>query len=179
MAVPSTVTIKDMSGVYVLNKTQSQSVQTLLKMQGVGFIIRQAVQYSTITVTVKHYTGEDGKEHLDQKQVSTGGITNEDLRKLDWEWNEVENFIWGKVRGRNRVTKVSELDDDFLKQGWSQDCVEDGVVETVSKSLTSGWAATQIFGFADVDGQRKQVRRVLGRKGDQVERVMQVYDWKA
>ncbi|TKA83865.1 hypothetical protein B0A55_00148 [Friedmanniomyces simplex] len=179
MAVPPTATIKDMSGVYVLNKSLSDSSQVLLKMQGVGFIVRQAVQYSTITVTIKHYTDEDGKVHLDQKQVSTGGISNEDLRVLDWSWNENKNRIWGKVKGRNRVTKVSELDDEFLKEGWSEDCIEDGVIETVSESVTSGWVATQIFGFADVDGLRKQVRRVVGRKGDQVEQMRQVYDWKA
>jgi len=102
MAVPSTVTIKDMSGVYVLNKTISDSVQTLLKMQGVGFIVRQAVLYSTVTVTIKQYSGDDGKVHLDQKQVSTGGITNEEFRMLDWSWSETENRIWGKVKGKNR-----------------------------------------------------------------------------
>ncbi|TKA29672.1 hypothetical protein B0A54_15847 [Friedmanniomyces endolithicus] len=143
-------------------------------MQGVGFIVRQAVLYSTVTVTIKQYSGDDGKVHLDQKQVSTGGITNEEFRMLDWSWSETENRIWGKVKGKNRCGTlehdVSELDDDFLKEGWAQDCIDDGIIETVSESLTNGWVATQIFGFADVDGLRKQVRRIVSRKGDQVER---------
>jgi len=102
MAVPPSVTIKDMSGVYVLNTKLSDSIQTLLKMQGVGFLVRQAVQYSTITVTMKQYRDQDAIVHLDQKQVSTGGITNEDSRVLHGQLEEKNNRIWGKVKGRNR-----------------------------------------------------------------------------
>ncbi|KAK3111568.1 hypothetical protein LTR53_013054 [Teratosphaeriaceae sp. CCFEE 6253] len=180
MAVPSTVTTKDMSGIYVLNSKLSDSIQTLLKMQGIGWVVRQAVQYSTITVTIKQSTDEDGKTHLDQKQVSTGGITNEEARVLDWEWKETENRIWGKVKGRARIVKIDKLDDedDYLKQGWSQDCLDEGVIESINESITSPWTATQVFGFAEVDGQRRQIRRLVCRKGEQVERARQVYDWK-
>jgi hypothetical protein len=102
MAVPSNVTAKDTSGTYVLNKTLSDSSQELLKMQNVGWLVRQAIAYSTITVTIKDFVDDEGKRHLEQHQVSLGGITNDDNRVLDGEWRENENKIWGKVKGSNR-----------------------------------------------------------------------------
>ncbi|EMC95170.1 hypothetical protein BAUCODRAFT_157666 [Baudoinia panamericana UAMH 10762] len=179
MAVPSTVTMKDMSGTYVLNKTISDSATEMLKMQGIGFIIRQAVAFSTVTNTTSQYTDKDGKLHLDQKQVSTGGITNEEERTIDGEWHESANKIWGKVKGRSRMVKVSELDDDFLKEGWAQDCLEGEVLESVNESLSDTWKATVIFGFADVNGERKHVRRITCVKGNHREKMRQVWDWKA
>ena len=102
MAVPTTLTLKDLSGSYTLNKTLSDSLQPMLRMQNIGFIIRQAVQYSSITVTLKQYTDAEGKVHLDQEQVSTGGIRNTEDRVLDGEWSEKENRIWGLVKSRSR-----------------------------------------------------------------------------
>lgn len=101
MAAPASVTIKDLSGTYGLNKTLSDNSVPLLKMQGIGFIVRQAVQYGTITVTLKQYTDDKGMVHLDQDQV-TAGTHNEEERHLNWEWAETTSKIWGKVKGRNR-----------------------------------------------------------------------------
>ena len=91
-----------MSGSYTLSKTLSDSSQAVLKMQNVAFIIRQAVQYSTVTVTLKQYTDAQGRVHLDQEQVSTGGIKNNEERVLDGNEENKENKIWGKVKGRSR-----------------------------------------------------------------------------
>lgn len=102
MAVPAHVTTKDMSGTYVLNKTLSDSSQAVLKMQNIGFLVRQAAQYSTVTVTLKQYTDDQGVVHLDQDQVSTGGIRNIEERSLNGEWGERVNKIWGKVKGMTR-----------------------------------------------------------------------------
>lgn len=102
MAVPAHVTTKDMSGTYVLSKTLSDSSQAVLKMQNIGFLVRQAAQYSTVTVTLKQYTDDQGVVHLDQDQVSTGGIRNIEERSLNGEWGERVNKIWGKVKGMTR-----------------------------------------------------------------------------
>jgi len=104
MAVPQSVTTKDMSGTYTLNKTQSDSSQAVLKMQGIGWVVRQAVQYSTITQIMKQYTDEKGVVHLDQESISTGGIKNTEDREImgPGVWGEKDNKLWGKVKGMTR-----------------------------------------------------------------------------
>ena len=179
MAVPSHITVENLSGTYILNRTLSDSSQSVLKMQNVGFLIRQAVAYSTVTVTLKQYSTEDSKRHLDQEQLSTGGIKNFEDRIMDWEPTEKYNWIWGKVNGKSRYTRLSEIEDAFLKEGWEKGCVEGEIVEGYAESVTDGWAARQVWGFAEVEGQRKHVRRILSTKpGHESLRIRSVYDWK-
>ena len=102
MACPESVTIKDLSGTYALNKKQSDSSQAGLKMQGIGWLVRQAVQYSTITLHMKQYTDDKGTIHLDQESISTGNVSSVEQRQLNGEWGERENAIWGKVKGNTK-----------------------------------------------------------------------------
>lgn len=102
MACPPTVTIHNMTGTYTLSKQQSDSSQAVLKMQGIGWLVRQAVQYSTITLHMKHYTDDAGLSHLDQESVSTGNVSSVENREMNGEWGEAENKIWGKVKGTTK-----------------------------------------------------------------------------
>ena len=179
MAVPDHITVHNLSGKYTLNRTLSDNSQAVLKMQNIGFLIRQAVQYSTVTVTLKQYTDAAGQEHLDQEQVSTGGIRNFEDRIMDWKWTEKHNWIWGKVNGKSRYVKLDQIEDAYLREGWSRECVDGEVVEGYVESLTDGWVARQVWGFAVVDGERRHVRRILAQKPKQADqRIRMVYDWK-
>lgn len=102
MAVPQSTTVQNLSGIYDLNKKLSDPTEALLKMQGVGWVVRQAAAYSAITITMKQYTDAAGAMHIDAEQASTGGIKSSEERVLDWEWKEKEDKIWGKVKGRAR-----------------------------------------------------------------------------
>ena len=176
MAAPPEVNVQKLSGTYTLNKTLSDSSQNVLKMQNIGFLVRQAVQYSTVSVTLKQYTDSDGQRHLDQEQLSTGGIRNFEDRIMDWQWTEKTNWIWGKVNGKSRYTKLDEIEDAFLREGW---CGEGEVVEGYVESLTGKWTARQVWGFALVEGERRHVRRILAMKrGWEDLRIRMVYDWK-
>ena len=101
MATPASITTADMSGVYTLNHKLSDSTDAVLKLQGVGWLVRQAAAHSTVTATIKQYT-KDGVMNLDVSQVSTGNITSSEERILDWEWKDKDDKIWGKVRGKAR-----------------------------------------------------------------------------
>lgn len=101
MAAPPTVSPADLTGTYTLNSKLSDSMDAVLKMQGVGWLVRQAASYSTINVSMKQYV-RDGAVCLDVDQVSTGGIRSTEERILNWEWKEKDDRIWGKVRGRAR-----------------------------------------------------------------------------
>ena len=177
--VPPEVSTANFSGTYTLNKTLSDSSDAVLKMQGVGWLVRQAVKYSTITVTMKDYVDEEGVRHVDVEQVSTGGIRNEEERPVDWTWREKVDSIWGKLRGRTRFVKLSEVEDAYLKSGWDKGCQDGEVLEGMIESLADTWTAQQIWGFAEVNGERKHVRRVLTSKGKEEHRIRLVYDWKA
>lgn len=101
MAAPASVGPADLSGTYTLNSKLSDSMDAVLKLQGVGWLVRQAAAYSTVTATMKQYV-RDGAVCLDVDQVSTGGIRSSEERVLNWEWKEKDDKIWGKVRGKAR-----------------------------------------------------------------------------
>lgn len=71
-------------------------------MQGIGWLVRQAIAYSNITVNLEQYTDDEGKCHIDLDQVSTGGIRSNEARILDWERREKEDGIFGKLRSQSR-----------------------------------------------------------------------------
>ena len=178
MAVPPEITIQALSGSYTLNRTLSDSSQQVLKMQSVGFLVRQAVAYSNITITLHQYKHAiTGLSHLDQYQTSTGGIKNFEDRIMDWEWTVKENWIWGKVKGRSRYVKLAEIEDAWLREGWED--AKGEVVEGWVEGVKDGWSAWQVWGFAEVDGQRRHVRKILGRReGWKEQRIRMIYEWK-
>ncbi|KAF2858793.1 hypothetical protein K470DRAFT_265820 [Piedraia hortae CBS 480.64] len=179
MAVPANITTKNLNGTFVMNKQLSDSSTNTLKLQNVGMLVRQAANYSTITVQLKQYTDDKGVEHLDQTQTSTGGITSHEERYINGELLDAENNIWGKVQGKTRYAKVSELDDAFLKEGWSQDCLDGEVIVGWTQSKSNDWESTLVYGFAEINGERRHVRRVVTKKKGKEDKIKLVYDWKS
>ncbi|WPH02490.1 Hypothetical protein R9X50_00535500 [Acrodontium crateriforme] len=180
---PATTTVRSMGGTYMLNRDISDSMEALMKMQGVGWMVRQAVKYSNVTTVITQSTSETGHVKLHSVMQSTGGVKNEETWVLDGVEREKENWIWGKVKGNVKYIKISELEDEFLKEGWAQDCIdanggEGELIASEQFSLSDTWTAYQVIGFADVNGERRQVRKVVGKKGDQVERVRMIHDWR-
>ncbi|TFY71494.1 hypothetical protein EVG20_g1521 [Dentipellis fragilis] len=183
MAVPPEFTTFDISGTYVLNKSQSDDTDEILRLQGVGWFTRKAIGLATITLSVKHYKDDDGKEHIDIGTTLTGGIkgTTEN-RTLDWDRRTHEDHVFGSVIGQSRRVKAEDVESEFLKNGWSQDTVEHGLINAYGESDTpkSGlsWVANQTWGFEEIDGERKYVRHVdfTGTDGEKVQARM-VYDY--
>ncbi|KAG2159701.1 uncharacterized protein EDB93DRAFT_8076 [Suillus bovinus] len=165
MAAPAEVTNKNLTGKYVMSKYLSDDTDDILKLQGVSWFKRRAISMFTLTLSVKHYTDEGGKEHIDVGQTLSGGIkgTNED-RTLDWEARGEIDDVFGAVIGQSKKVKVEEVDDEFLNSGWTEDTVEDGLVLAVDWSDTpkSGmdWRAEMIWGFEILNGERRHARRL-------------------
>ena len=77
-----------------------------------------------------------------------------------------------------RIIKLTDLDaDDFLKSGWTQDCMEGDVIEMIVESISDTWTAQQVWGMAEVNGERRQVRKVLTKKGSKEHKISIVYDY--
>lgn len=70
--------------------------------------------------------------------------------------------------------KAEKLKD--LKTGSSW--LEDQHVQSWVVSQGGGWTAEQIWGFESIDQKRYYTRRVVVRKGQDVQRVRLVYDYQ-
>ncbi|KAH8653154.1 hypothetical protein BGZ60DRAFT_387045 [Tricladium varicosporioides] len=185
MAAPPEITIGDLTGEWVMNKTLSDDTDPVLALQGIGWWTRKAISLATVTLHVKQYTDDAGVSHIDIEQTATGGIKGTtELRTLDWEFREHDDHLFGSLKGKSRWIKVEDLDDAFFKDGWLEGEEENGGpngerhVQSFVENSEKGWTAGQSWGFAIIDGKRYYTRRVVVTKGSEVLKVRLVYNWQ-
>jgi len=165
MATPPEVTTKNLTGVYLHNKALSDSTDEILRLQGVSWFKRKAIANFNLTLYVKHTNGDDGFEHIDIDQRLSGGISGTtENRVMNWEDRHTNDDLFGAVVGKSRRVSLDEIEDEFLKTGWTQDTVDDRAIEALAWSDTpiSGkdWRANQIWGFEEKDGARRYARHI-------------------
>jgi hypothetical protein len=188
MAAPSTVTTLNLTGKYIMNKTLSDDSDEILRLQGVGWVMRRAIGMATLTLAVNHNKGDDGYEHIDIDQTLTGGISGtSEKRILDWTERKADDRIFGAVVSKSRRLKLEEIENEFLKKDWLPDTAEHGAINSyvysdTPKSNTS-WTAEQIWGFEEIEiGPGKRERRYArhinftGPKEENIQ-VRLVYDY--
>lgn len=199
MAAPPEVTIKALSGKWVMNKSLSDDPDGLFILQGLSWFTRRALGLATINLTIREYN-ESGKIHIDITSVAKGLSSTQEDRVLDWEDKPHQDKVFGKVLGRSRMVNLNaggfdpqEPYDDQSKAFLQAEMLKDGktlstfddkrdLLQTFAKNQDSGygWSVEQVWGFEQVDGKRHYSRRVIGRsaKGDKIERVRLVYDYQ-
>jgi len=183
MAVSADFTILNISGRFTMNKALSGDTDTILSLQGVGWLKRKAISLGTVTLFIKHYKDEEGIERVDIDQTITGGIpgTREE-RILRWTERSNEDHLFGAVIGKSRRVQASELEEEFLKTGWTTDTFEHGLIQSYVYSDTpkSGttWIGDQTWGVEEINGERRYARHVkfTGPKGEDIETRL-VYDY--
>ena len=121
----------------------------ILALQGVSWLTRLAIKFGTITLSVKHFKDENAVEHIDIDQTITGGIPGtRESRTLTWKEQEKNDHVFGYYIGKSRRVPVDELDVAFLKEGWSADTIEHGLVQSYVESDTAksgtSWIANQV-----------------------------------
>ncbi|KAJ7099604.1 hypothetical protein C8R43DRAFT_1048524 [Mycena crocata] len=176
MAVPAEFTILDISGKFVMNTAMSGDTDRILTLQGVGWIKRKAISLGTVTLAIKHYKDDAGVERVDIDQTLTGGVpgTREE-RILTWTERENEDHLFGAVIGKSRRVAPSELEEEFLKTGWTADTVEHGLIESYVYSDTpksnTTWIGDQTWGIEEINGERRYARHVkfTGPKAEDIE----------
>lgn len=159
------------------NKSLSDSADPALALQGVGWLTRKAVGLATVTLHVKEYVDDAGLTHVDIQQTATGGIkgTTEN-RTLDDTFREHSDWLFGNVKGRTGwVASKAEITDAYLSKGWEQAQTE--FVVGYVESLDNGWTATQVWGFQDVNGERRYARNIVVAKGSERVEMRLVYDF--
>lgn len=113
---------------------------------------RKAISLASLTLTVRHYRGDDDEEHIDIDQTLTGGIpgTSEN-RILDWTERQADDRIFGPVVSKTRRLKVEEIKNEFLKKDWLPDTAKHGAINSYVHSDTpksgTSWVAEQVKTF--------------------------------
>ncbi|CRK33349.1 hypothetical protein BN1708_001037 [Verticillium longisporum] len=192
MAAPANITIKNLSGKWQMNKTLSDSPEPALALQGIGWMVRKAVGLATLTLHVKQYEGApkppstatDPVTHIDIDQTATGGVKGtKENRCLDLEFREHADWLFGSCRGQSDWRSPAEIEDEFLKKGWLEGDAESTGPQGKShvyshvENVDNGWTATQIWGFQEIDGQRRYARNIVVAKDDKKVEFRLVYDY--
>ncbi|OAL07427.1 hypothetical protein IQ06DRAFT_289149 [Phaeosphaeriaceae sp. SRC1lsM3a] len=196
MASPASVNIKNLQGKWVINKTLSDSPDPVLALQGVGWLTRKAIGLATVTQHLKQSptTGEDGQPttQIDVEQFATAGVKGStEKRTLDWHYRGHTDWLFGTLQGRTRYNTLkavleesqgkgtTEEDAKFLVEGWLKETEEGEVVESFVDNDGAKWTGWQIWGFAEINGERKLTRRFAIRRKDknEVVRIRLTYDW--
>lgn len=183
MAAPPEKTIKNLSGKYNMNKELSDSTNATLALQGLGFLLRKAVDVASVVIEVNQYeappkppsTSTDVVTHIDIAQTAAGLSTTHENRCLDDVYREHSDWLFGDVRGKSRFVKLSEIEDEFLKTGWEDP--EATYFLSEAENPSKGWQAWQIWGFQQVNGERRYCRNAIVTKKDKKETLRLVYDY--
>ncbi|KAI9866563.1 MAG: hypothetical protein M1813_001115 [Trichoglossum hirsutum] len=187
MAAPETVNMKALSGVFVMNKTISDDIDSILALQGISWLVRKAISYATITLSIKEYDEKlddsSSVTHIDIDQTATGGFkgTTEN-RILDWTPREHSDHLFGELTGKSRWRKLEEIggdekDAEYLSTGWLDEVKETGLVESYVVSDEGGWTARQIWGFEEFEEKRYYARHVIVKKDEEVKYAKLYYDF--
>jgi hypothetical protein len=159
-------------------------------------LTRKAIGLTTITQNLKQSptTGEDGQPttQIIVEQTATGGVKGStEKRTLDWQYRGHTDWLFGTLQGRSRYNTlkavleeskdqgVVEEDAKYLAEGWLKETEEGEIVESFVDNEGAKWTGWQIWGFAEINGERKLTRRFAIRRKDedQVVRVRLIYDW--
>ncbi len=175
------------------NKSLSDAFDPILSLQGIGWLTRKALGAATITQHLTHTAPTDSiPAQINIDQTVTGGLKGTtEKRTLDWQWRGHSDWLFGTLQGRSRYTTLKELGEEgkgkgvveedarFLVEGWAEESEKGEVMESFVDNEGSGWTGWQVWGFAEVEGGRRFVRRVVVRRKDreEVKRVRLVYDY--
>jgi hypothetical protein len=133
---------------FIQNKSLSDSSDEILRIQGMPWLQRKAINLGSLTLKVKH-DKSDGPERIVIEQFITGGIPGTtDERVLVWDPISRDDRIFGPALLQNRRIEISNIDDEYLKGNWSEDTIRDQPIETIFRSDTSKsgktWVTRQV-----------------------------------
>jgi hypothetical protein len=129
----------------------SERTDNILKLQGVGWLLRTTIGAATITLDIKQHENESGATQIEIEQTGTGGMKGtKEFRVLDWSERGHSDFIFGEVVGRSKWTKLDALEQGFggedkahLTADWEP---ADEYILSWVENKKSGWTATQVCG---------------------------------
>ncbi|KAI4157386.1 MAG: hypothetical protein LQ342_008313 [Letrouitia transgressa] len=190
MAAPPEIALTDLNGYWVMSKSLSDPLDPVLTLQGINWLIRKIVSMATVTMHVIEFADENGTTNITIEQTATGGIKGEtEVRKLDWSEVPHSSGVFGEMNNRSRWTGIGSSAESggggplhpWLTEGWLEEkTAEDGKehIQNWVVNERSGWTAEQVWGFAEVNGERHHVRKFMVKKDEEEAKARMVYVWK-
>ncbi|KAL2811832.1 hypothetical protein BDW59DRAFT_155437 [Aspergillus cavernicola] len=208
MAIPTDITLKTLKGSWTLDKAISDDSDSILRLQGVGWLTRKAIGAATLTLNFTSSV-ESSVVHLTMGQTITGGIAGStEERIMDWVERERSNHIYGDVLSRSQLIQGVKEDDgavrpeltlqsktqpaaieqeitNFLRGGTpylsqvENDDYTDLYIHDFGRNEKSGWTAEQVWGIEVINSQSYLTRRVAVVREDAYELARLVYKFYA
>lgn len=129
---------------------------------GMGWIKRKGIAAGSVYLVIKNYKDDEGNEHVDADQTVAGIAGNQERRTLLWKEKNVNDPVFGWVNSKSRRISPDELEEAHLKEGWTDETKEHGVVHNYASSDTpksgTSWIAIQVWGVEVINGERRYVR---------------------
>lgn len=124
----------------------------MLNLQGVSWIKRKAMAAATVTVFMKQTKKDNGVECISISQAVFGGDPTEPVdRVLDWAEHTIEINLFGPCVTKAKRVTVEELDEAYLKEGWTTDTLENGcILVHLSSQGKHGWSTKQVRYICDL-----------------------------
>lgn len=173
------------------NKTLSDSFDPAFVLQGIPWIIRKVVSITTLSLNVAHEIDESGAKTLVFTQaasIAIAGLSEEkEVRFLDGRETFHSSALFGTSSARSRLINPSTatgnngkpldplLTRDLLQEG---EPAGDNNLFDLIVHQTNGWVMEQIWGFGILNNERRLMRKIVIRKGDEVAYITAFYDWK-
>ncbi|KFY14007.1 hypothetical protein V492_02919 [Pseudogymnoascus sp. VKM F-4246] len=184
MATPAELTIANLNGQWILNKTLSDPTEPVLTLQGVGWLKRKAIGIATITLAITEKV-ENGDTIIDIESTGTGGIQGTaEHRVTNFVERAHEDHVFGSLTGQTKWLDSTSPEwatlESFQKEGWLDEKVGpngEPHIYTTAVNAANGWTAIQVWGFTELNGLRYYTRKITITKGSEVLKVTLYYDY--
>ncbi|KAE9567299.1 hypothetical protein CGCF415_v011913 [Colletotrichum fructicola] len=179
MAAPSTCTLHNLTGKFRTNKQLSDSSDPLLAIQGINWAIRKAMGAVPIVINIKACPPENGVDVIEAENVIGGGIHKaKERRLLNWDVVERTDANFGRLRVQNGWSALSDIKDKFLTDGLQKEHSQESVIMIKVENLDHAWTQEQTWGFEEIDGIRRYVRKIVVTKEGKRETARLVFDYE-
>ncbi|KAF2252892.1 hypothetical protein BU26DRAFT_515314 [Trematosphaeria pertusa] len=183
MAAPPSQTIDKLGGSWTLNKALSTDFNPLMRLQGLTWLSRKAVNLATITthITLKPSPSEAASSTrtliLNNSAFNFPGTV--EARTLDWEWRDFKDYIWGAFQDRSRIVRKDGLAQEVADGEWVQGLrgEDEWMVESEIRARDGAWSNHTVWGFKSVGAERRLIRHMEARRGEECARAVLVYDF--
>ena len=176
MSAPPILTIRDLSGKYILvspfavglrwgaqityqNKRLSDSTDKIFREQGVGWVSRWKLSKAPIvTAWIRHFR-ERGREYLEiDEMFDKRNSTTTERYALDGMPLELNDVCGRPAVSRGWRIRTADIQDQFLRRGWVNDVLSHGAIYTrvegyVRGDLKRRWVEEQVRSVV-IDFQR-------------------------
>lgn len=141
-----------------------------------NWLTRKVLTVGTVTMSIKQTVDEEGVTHLTIDNKAGSGLPGStESRILNDQIRNADHPLFGKITGRTRWAELTDLPSPWLSSGW-----EDGTTKVVlmtTEHLDVNAVTYQAGALEIFKGERRYVRHVEVRKGEEVLQVKLVYDY--